>query len=248
MKQILIYKDFGADPIGVSCVVESLRQASFDRSYAIGFADRHLLKDPAWRQDACLLIFPGGRDIPYQRALQGPANKHISDFVRSGGGYLGICAGGYYGSASIEFEKGFPLEVVEDRELKFFPGVARGSAYGGGEFCYRTGKGGRIARLELASREKTAAYFQGGCAFVDAEIYPAVTVLARYCDIDGAPPAIVQCQVDKGRAVLSGVHPEYGALHSGVGAQLGPEQCAALRDIELQRLRLFALLVESALA
>jgi len=44
---------------------------------------------------------------------------------------LGLCAGAYYGCARVVFEPGTPLEVVGDRELAFFPGVARGAAFPG---------------------------------------------------------------------------------------------------------------------
>jgi glutamine amidotransferase-like uncharacterized protein len=37
---------------------------------------------------------------------------------------------------------------------------------------------------------------------------PSVTVLARFADLPGAPPAIVSCAVGKGRAVLASPHVE----------------------------------------
>lgn len=247
MQHILIYKDFGADPLCVSCVVESLCQAAFDRTYSIRFADHHLLKDSAWMQHTALLIFPGGRDIPYHRALQGAANQNIINFVQAGGSYFGICAGGYYGCAKIEFEKGFPLEVVEKRELKFFPGIARGSAYGGGKFCYRTGKGSRIASLMLPSKIDSAAYFKGGCVFVDAQDYKNVEILASYHDIPDMPAAAVLCKVGLGQAVLSGVHPEYSFAYSGVEKQMCKQLGSELKSIENKRFNLFVHFIAKAL-
>src|SRR5439155_581244 len=83
-----------------------------------------------------LFIMPGGRDQPYHAGLQGEANQQIRAFVEEGGAYVGICAGAYYGSARVEFDRGFPLEVCEERELCFFSGTAVGPAYGKGTFAY----------------------------------------------------------------------------------------------------------------
>lgn len=54
-----------------------------------------------------------------------------AEFVTQGGSYLGLCAGAYYACARVEFEPGTPLEVVGDRELAFFPGIAQGAAFPG---------------------------------------------------------------------------------------------------------------------
>jgi hypothetical protein len=55
-----------------------------------------------------------------------------SGFVNSGGSYLGLCAGAYYACSSVQFEQGSRLQVLGDRELAFFPGIACGAAYPGG--------------------------------------------------------------------------------------------------------------------
>ena len=52
-----------------------------------------LLKEP-WPQTCALVVFPGGGDLGYCRVLNGDGNRRISDFVRRGGAYLGLCAGG----------------------------------------------------------------------------------------------------------------------------------------------------------
>jgi glutamine amidotransferase-like uncharacterized protein len=63
-------------------------------------------------------------------ACQQPAIRLV-EYVRAGGAYLGLCAGAYYACSRVEFEPGGPLEVVGNRELGFFPGVAAGAAYAG---------------------------------------------------------------------------------------------------------------------
>lgn len=152
------------------------------------------------------LIMPGGRDKPYHAHLQGSPNQKIRQFVEDGGTYLGICAGAYYGCKLVEFDKGFPLEVFEERELSFFNGSAIGPAYGKGTFEYGTEKGARLAKLGMKDKI-FHVYYNGGPYF--SGDFTNVKILARYLDLPERPPAIIECKVGKGRAILSGVHLEY---------------------------------------
>jgi biotin--protein ligase len=207
-KKILIYRDEGADPFYTSSLLSALRLEQIDRKYQIEWAQRTLFQGENWQDKVHLVIFPGGRDLPYHKALKGEPNRQIADFVHKGGKFLGICAGGYYGSARIEFEQGGPLEVLGERELRFFPGIARGPAYGTGKFSYQSQQGAQIAKV-ISDAGTLPAHYNGGCAFVEAEKYAGVSVIARYADIEGQPPAIIKCNVGSGEAILSGVHPEY---------------------------------------
>lgn len=151
---------------------------------------------------------PGGRDIPYHKKFTGKINHEIKQFVEVGGSYLGICAGGYYGAASIAFDQGGPLEVVGERELSFFPGIAIGPAYTDKRFVYASEEGARIAKLSYKDRI-VDNYFNGGCYFQDADHYESVEVIARYAELPTSPAAIVKCSVGKGVALLIGTHPEH---------------------------------------
>lgn len=51
--------------------------------------------------------------------------------MSEGGSYLGLCAGAYYAASQVQFEPGSALQVVGDRELGFFRGIARGAAVAG---------------------------------------------------------------------------------------------------------------------
>ena len=167
-----------------------------------------------WVENTQLLVIPGGRDIPYHKALKGKGTSHIRKYVESGGCYLGICAGAYFGCASIVFEEGSPLEVTGSRELAFFPGQGFGPAYGNEVFQYETSQGARLASLQLSEGGRNArVFFNGGCLFKHAEAYAGVNIIARYADLPGRPAAIVVCQIGKGKAILSGVHPEYNSKH-----------------------------------
>ena len=135
-----------------------------------------------------------------------------------GGKVLGFCAGGYYGSKRCEFEVGHPsLEVAGKRELGFFPGTCRGSAFEG--FVYDKEDGAKAAMLTIedalpGAKGEVKIYCNGGGIFVDADSMTdkGVTVLARFKDkvkVEGGNAAVVHCKVGNGAAVLLGVHPEY---------------------------------------
>lgn len=195
----------------------------------IPISESALIKEP-WPATCALLVIPGGADLGYCRVLNGAANRRISQYVRGGGRFLGLCAGGYYGSGVCEFEVHNPeLEVVGRRELVFFPGICRGSAYPG--FSYRDESGARAVRLTIHKEAFGApgpsddddrllpaacsCYYNGGGVFVDAAAAANVQVLASYPDdiaVDGGSSgsraAVVYCTVGQGAVLLTGPHPE----------------------------------------
>ena len=149
---------------------------------------------------------PGGADLLYVRKLNGQGNKHIKAYVKNGGAYLGICAGSYYGSAYVEFDKGGKLEVFGERELAFFPGVAVGPVLA--KYDYRSNSGSSAAKIKLDSKEvkKAVMYYNGGGYFKNATNYDDVTIIGYY---ENYLPAIVHVSFGKGNVILSGVHFEY---------------------------------------
>jgi glutamine amidotransferase-like uncharacterized protein len=243
MKKIVIYGDKGASDFCIASLLSALKYEKIDRKYSIAVVDRHFFKNTNWRHCTHLVIFPGGSDTPYHDNLKGLGNSNIRDFVENGGNFLGICAGGYYGSSVIEFELNTPLEIIAERELEFFPGVAQGPAYGINQFDYRSEKGARIAKIHLPSPDmpyESAAYYNGGCAFLNAEKYHTVSVLAQYADIEGQPAAIIKCHVGKGQAILSGVHPEYSSHYKFTKKHIKNSLFLALQAIEKKRHALFS--------
>lgn len=158
----------------------------------------------------------------YCRSLNGAGNRRIDQYVRRGGAYLGLCAGGYYGSARCEFEVGNKmLEVVGSRELGFFPGTCRGCSYKG--FVYHSEAGAKAVELRVdkeafktgVTPQSFRSYYNGGGVFLDAGKFTdkGVETLATYTDpldVDGGkgPAAIVYCKVGEGRVLLTGTHPE----------------------------------------
>ncbi len=209
VNSIKIYKDKGVEK---KCLPLLLNELSKWTSTFI--TSQEIIRTP-WGLDTSLLVLPGGRDIPFHLSLKGEGNQRIKRYVENGGSFLGICAGAYYGCGKVEFDLGRKLEVVGSRELAFFPGIARGPAYGLDTFRYQSEFGARAALISNHLEEETLrSYYNGGCYFVEAEQYAHVKVLSRYLDIEGHPAAIIEIPVGKGKVILSGVHIEMGAVHS----------------------------------
>jgi len=244
MKQIAVYSGKGVSPDSYRCLCKSLKRGGlpFKRVTA------EELKREGWESGVSLLALPGGQDVPYHEALKGEANRRIRAFVEEGGGYFGICAGAYYGCGSVLFEEGGPLEVVGTRELGFFPGPAQGPAYGNGQFRYYSASGARLAYLSRGEEAPFALYYNGGCAFSEPEGHREVEVEARYLDLPGRPAAILSCKVGEGRAVLSGVHPEFSFADFPTGSRQLCRIKRCLLPFEERRQMLFATLISSALA
>ncbi|PNY26393.1 Biotin-protein ligase [Tolypocladium capitatum] len=217
---------------GTGTTSESVRQCTYtlcrllSPNYAVIPVDESVILKEPWAPTCALLVIPGGADLGYCRVLNGEGNRLISDYVRRGGAYLGLCAGGYYGSGRCEFEVGNrQLEVIGSRELAFFPGTCRGGAFKG--FEYQSERGARAAALRVAAGtfkeqvpETFATYYNGGGVFVDAASIKGrkVEVLASYdgeLDVDGGDgrAAVVLCHIGDGKAVLSGIHPEFAAVN-----------------------------------
>ncbi|GAA5967664.1 hypothetical protein JCM21900_006734 [Sporobolomyces salmonicolor] len=221
---VLVYDGSGVSASSCDYLVQSLRTFLSHR-YDIQLVSPKTLRDEPWTDSCALLVFPGGRDLPYLFDLSGKANRRIREWVHAGGRYLGICAGAYYACRAIEFEVGTPLEVTGERELGLFPGVCRGTVFPG--FEYETEAGAREATLALRreawrdhwsqSPETCDIWYNGGGAFVLDSQQPAagVEVLAEYAELASRPAAGVLCTCGDGQAVLWGVHPEHPSLASG---------------------------------
>jgi len=219
-------KGIGAGAESVRHALSTLRLILSPNYAVIPITETSLLKEP-WEPSCAAIVFPGGRDLGYARALNGHGNERIKTFVRNGGAYIGFCAGAYYASQRCEFEVGHPeLEVIGSRELGFFPGTFRGGAFKG--FSYNSERGAMAAPLYVDDvawgdgghvdfPNRLTCYYNGGGVFIDADKMrdQGVEVLAEYEGILNVPlgdsecqAAAVYCQVESGAAILFGPHPE----------------------------------------
>ena len=68
-----------------------------------------------------------------------------------------------------------------------------------------------MVKLETSNNVKLPVYYNGGCAFRNANNISEVDILARYGDLEDKPAAVINIPVGEGKVVLSGVHFEIGA-------------------------------------
>ena len=195
---IFVYSGEGAGMRSTLSAIEALK-ASLPAATvsSLGTAD---LKAGRWIKSAALFVMPGGADLPYQRHLTGVGNETIKAFVHAGGAYLGLCAGGYYGCARVDFEPGNErMKVAGPRELAFFPGAALGAAVPGFQYESEAGAaavglvwrdlGPPGSRLSTPEWRMARDYCNGGPVFtrLDGSAWTAdedggsgVEVIARY--------------------------------------------------------------------
>jgi glutamine amidotransferase-like uncharacterized protein len=161
-----------------------------------------------WQNDARCLIMPGGADLPYAEKLNGQGNKIISDYVATGGTYIGICAGAYYAARRIEFDAHGENPIVGERELGFFPGTIIGPHWAPYDKGHHSGA--RAVTLYSNSHDPWDTYINGGGHFVmDPDGIHRVTPIAW--DKDNAL-VMVGMRVQKGFVFLSAAHWEYDPL------------------------------------
>lgn len=245
-KTVLIYKDRGVGPLSFKETLLSLR-ACLPSTYQVNSVDATAIIKGDVLDDAALFVLPGGRDVPYHEDLAGAGNDKLHHFVHNGGGFLGICAGAYYGAGEVLFENGHPLEVKGTRELCFFPGLAEGPLYGLGRYRYGSEETGKASLIRVQGRN-LHIYYNGGCYFQDAHLFePTIGVLGTYEDASDHPlAAIIECQVGKGTVILSGVHLDYRP--QCVKNQVPDELVNLLERSDTARLKLFTELLYKVLA
>ena len=158
------------------------------------------------------VILPGGTMSGQARSLGSEGRERLQEFVRRGGGYLGICAGAYLGAANYTTSLGLlPVDVI-DRE-HWNRGI--------GNVEVRASRPGR--RILGAPARSFDLYYYNGPILAPTqeadqeEAPPYVTLLTYRGDIakPGVPggvmpgtPAAIAGDHGSGRVILLGPHPE----------------------------------------
>ncbi|MDF2577204.1 MAG: biotin-protein ligase [Chlamydiales bacterium] len=205
---VYIYKDDGVSEESLGQTIFMLKDSSAGK-YLVKTITAEEVQQDAWIEYAVLFVIPGGADLPYVRKLNGLGNQKIKQYVEEGGSFLGICAGAYYASSYVQFDKDGPLEVLGDRELSFFQGKAIGPILA--PYDYKTHSSCRAAKIStiFSSVPQTVVYYNGGGFFENVESFSNTKVIATY---ENELPSIIAMTCGKGKVVLSGVHFEYNPL------------------------------------
>jgi glutamine amidotransferase-like uncharacterized protein len=151
-----------------------------------------------------ILYFPGGSAGPYQEMIDEQGRDKIRESVRSGGCFIGTCAGALYAAEQVIWQG-----TVDPREtLGLFPGMVQGPipeiyADPGFGMCQVILEPHTITGTEP---DPIQIMYYNSPFFVpnpDAE----VDVVGRY-EI-GGEPALVAFDYGQGRVFLTGPHPEW---------------------------------------
>jgi glutamine amidotransferase-like uncharacterized protein len=166
-----------------------------------------------------VLIFPGGRAHKQADALGENARRAVKDFIRAGGGFVGICAGGFLASAQYDWSLGLVNTriLTGDQEI---PGVGKRSLADRGPGTVQielTADGQSIFGARAAPFDVS---FSGGPIFLGPkrdDLAPAIplayysTEVSNYAAQRGTmigTPAIFAARFGAGRVVAISPHPE----------------------------------------
>lgn len=142
--------------------------------------------------DAVVWIQPGGKSSQVSKAMNPILKQRIREFVYSGGGYVGFCAGGF-----------FATEWISDRGVN---GI--GVLPGQNELYENVKDDIELITLNWLGVSRKV-YWEGGPYFIlpDAKTISAAhyEVLAYY---PNGQPATVSSRYGNGAVVVTGLHPE----------------------------------------
>ncbi len=198
---IRIYCDAGTHQTSIIAIKNQLK----DLPYKLKTITAGQLLQKDWEAKTVALIMGGGSCSEWDTSLGQEGIRKIRQYVTNGGKYLGICAGAYFAAAYSIFQQQDREDIIKERSLGFFPGVASGPLTTTAH--HLSPKSALAVRIKLLAKSGLC-YYLGGCSFNTVEEERGIKVLARY-KRPYQGNAIVSCQVNKGKAVLCGPHPEF---------------------------------------
>jgi glutamine amidotransferase-like uncharacterized protein len=224
---IAIYMDAGVDEDCVDATRNMFQWMGYSVRYVSAYTIRHEGLD-----DYRLLCIPGGDMYQYGQDLHILGAQVIRDFISAGGGYIGICGGGYFTGREI-YWRGDKLVVTS---LELFPGITRGPnnaivPYPDYGMC----KVNIVDSLHpITSAQPDTAwilYYWGPEFFPDSNA--TVSILGEYDE--GGNAALCALTYGSGRVFVTGPHPEFEEDDDRDGTTLGDEFDDRGTDWELMK-------------
>lgn len=209
--KVLIYS--GQYSIGscVSGIKTSLKTANSKKlapGYKFTYATANTINSKTLR-GYDVVAFPGGRDGDYYVRSGKISISAVKSFIKSGKGYLGICAGAYSGVKSVKgYYKAWGVAPHTVSTRPWVEGNVGMKIEPAGKALF-----GRSGTIPIAHYNGPAMYASGG------EIVTFATYADNKCRSKGLG-AITGDFYGKGRVVLSGPHPELVPRQPGILAKL----------------------------
>ncbi|MBM4018608.1 MAG: hypothetical protein FJ288_09825 [Planctomycetes bacterium] len=207
--RVAIYDGYGAHP---SPTLDAILAADGDMS--VQWVGKSEVVGKALGQFDVLVV-PGGSGSAEAKGLDSRGSEAVRDFVRAGGGYVGICAGAYLATTGYTWSLG----IINARMIDYNRGRA--------ELDIELTDAGRSILGNLPGRLKVI-YANGPVVGPSAkEGLPPYTVLATFLGSPVPPPrepkaemkgtpAIVCAPHEKGRVITISPHPEKTAGLEGL--------------------------------
>jgi len=152
-----------------------------------------------------ILCIPGGNMYQYGQNISLIGKESIKNFIRNGGGYIGICGGAYFASEKVIWQG----EQLPMTPLGIFPGTAEGPIkeivpsrdYG---MCKVNIVNSTHPITQSEPDSAWMLYYWGPALMPNENV--TITILGKY-DI-GNLPTMLAFEYDLGRVFLIGTHPE----------------------------------------
>jgi len=197
---VLIYSSYGAWADGVLAFEKFLKFKGLTWYECDGdyFENNNLI------ESFYAIHFPGGNSGYYIDNINSVGLQNIRDFVSAGGGYIGICAGGYFACDRIIWEGS-----TYDHPLDLFYGVGYGAI---DEIAPWPNYAMTTININLSNPinkyEPSTEFilYYGGAAYYPDE-GQEMNVIGTY-DLFNNDPALINFHYGDGRVILIGPHPE----------------------------------------
>jgi len=158
-----------------------------------------------------LLIMPGGDMWQYQSYLATSGMANITEYVRQGGGYIGICGGSYFAATQIVWRgwANHPRDSVSIYGLNIVPAIADGPIEDFAPSYIDSKCHIRLIQPEhpctIGLSDPIAPYYDHGPKFLFNDSIN-ISVLGR--TVTGDKKIILSYQYGLGKVFLTGAHPE----------------------------------------
>ncbi|MCK4654473.1 MAG: hypothetical protein KAU01_08505, partial [Candidatus Cloacimonetes bacterium] len=115
--QIALYSDNGADE---GCILATTKMFEW-MGYEVTLVKADSINNNSLNRFN-IICFPGGDMYQYAQDISSEGFDKIKEFIRNGGGYVGICGGAYFTGEKVYWQ-GNQLPM---NSLAIFPGITQG--------------------------------------------------------------------------------------------------------------------------
>ena len=188
---------------------EAAGEAAFEAGYTPKYVNENSLSEKSSPEDKKLFfknakvwIQPGGVHEKELQAMNPVLIQSMKDFIKTGGGYVGFCAGAIAAAdADIRGSKGFG---IFPGKVPYFKAPSVGPKNGENKYSLETVKW---------NGKPVSIYFEEGPYLSELEdssgkTIPGVEIVARFDRFHDGKIAAARSTYGQGRVFISGVHPE----------------------------------------